>query len=122
MKYKVARLSSLLSRYGEEAVLKKLESFKPAFESQAGSFLTINSIPMEKRSECRTYIAYDADTFTIMGYFSIGFRCLEVSDDCCLSNSMLRKLNRSEENIAQAYLLGQISRAKGLQRLREDAC
>ena len=113
MKYKVARLSSLLSRYGEEAVLKKLESFEPAFESQAGSFLTMNSIPMEKRSECRTYIAYDADTFTIMGYFSIGFRCLEVSDDCCLSNSMLRKLNRSEDNIAQAYLLGQISRAKG---------
>lgn len=68
---------------------------------------------MDKKSECRTYIAYDADTFAILGFFSLGFRCLEIPDDCGLSNTMLKKLNRSDDGVAQAYLLGQLSRAKG---------
>ncbi len=113
MSYKIVRLSSLLSSYGEDEVLARLSSFEPACESSNDSFLTDNAIPMEKRSECRTYIAYDSDTQAIMGFFSIGFRCLEVPDVCGLSKTMLRKLNRSYEGVAQAYLLGQLSRAKG---------
>ena len=68
---------------------------------------------MEKRSECRTYMAFKAGSWEIMGFFSLGIRCLEVLDECGLSNSLLKKLNRSEEGVAQAYLLGQLSRAKG---------
>lgn len=67
---------------------------------------------MEKKNECRTYIAYDVETSDIMGFFSLGFRCLDIPDDCGLSNTMLKKLNRSDEGVAQAYLLGQLSRAK----------
>ena len=113
MNYDLIRLSFLLSRFGEEAVAKKLETFVPPFKSANDSFLAKMSIVMEKRSECRTYIAFDSETSEIMGFFAIGFRCLEVSDDCGLSKSMLKKLNRSEDNIAQAYLLGQLSRAEG---------
>ena len=68
---------------------------------------------MEKKCECRTYITYDVETLEIMGFFSLGIRCLEVPDECGLSNSLLKKLNRSEEGVAQAYLLGQLSRAEG---------
>ena len=68
---------------------------------------------MEKKCECRTYITYDVETLEIMGFFSLGIRCLEVPDECGLSNSLLKKINRSEEGVAQAYLLGQLSRAEG---------
>ena len=68
---------------------------------------------MEKKCECRTYITYDVETLEIMGFFSLGIRYLEVPDECGLSNSLLKKINRSEEGVAQAYLLGQLSRAEG---------
>ena len=68
---------------------------------------------MEKKCECRTYITYDVETLEIMGFFSLGIRCLEVPDECGLSNSLLKKINRSEEGVAPAYLLGQLSRAEG---------
>lgn len=113
MNYEIIRLSSLLSGYGEEAVAEKLASFVPAFNTSTDSFLTENAIPMEKKSECRTYIALDPDTSEIMGFFSIGFRCLEVPEGCGLSKKTLKKLNRSDDGVAQAYLLGQLSRAKG---------
>ncbi len=112
MIFEIFTLSDLLSRYGEEAVAKKLETFVPAFKSANDPFLIKMSTVMEKKSECRTYIAFDRETSKIMGFFSICFRCLEVSDDCGLSKTMLKKLNRSEDDIAQAYLLGQLSRAK----------
>ena len=111
--YTLVRLSSLLSRYGEDAVAEKLSTFDPAFDSSVDRFLAEKSIAMEKKSECRTYLAFDIDSSAIMGFFSIGIRCLEVPDGCGLSNTMLKKLNRSEENVVQAYLLGQLSRAKG---------
>ena len=79
MNFEIFTLSDLLSRYGEEAVAKKLETFVPAFKSANDPFLTKMSIVMEKKSECRTYIAFDRETSKIMGFFSICFRCLEVS-------------------------------------------
>lgn len=113
MPYKIIRLTSLLSEFGEEEVLKRLSTFESAFDSSTDTFLLKKSIQMEKKCECRTYIAYDVETLEIMGFFSLGIRCLEVPDECGLSNSLLKKLNRSEEGVAQAYLLGQLSRAKG---------
>lgn len=50
MSYKIVRLSSLLSSYGEDEVLARLSSFEPACESSNDSFLTDNAIPMEKRA------------------------------------------------------------------------
>ena len=70
MRYKVVRLSSLLSKYGEGVISDKLATFQPAIESLNDSFLTEKSVMMDKMSECRTYIAYDADTFAILGFFS----------------------------------------------------
>ena len=72
--------------------------------------------PMIRHHTCSNRLRgadFDSKTSEIMGFFAIGFRCLEVSDDCGLSKTMLKKLNRSEEDIAQAYLLGQLSRAEG---------
>ena len=51
-------------------MVKKLETFVPAFKSANDPFLTKMSIVMEKMSECRTYIAFDRETSKIMGFFS----------------------------------------------------
>ena len=99
MNYKIVRSSSLLSKYGEETISDRLSGFEPALDSSGESFLVTRSIMMEKKDKCRTYIAYDAETSDIMGFFSLGFRCLDIPDDCGLSNTMLKKLNRSDEGV-----------------------
>lgn len=46
--YELVRLSSLLSRFDESSVQRILGSFEPVTESSVDSFLTKNSIGMEK--------------------------------------------------------------------------
>lgn len=69
---------------------------------------------MEKKRECRTYIAVDIEHGSMLGFFALAMKCLDIPDECGLSNSMLRKLNRSESNVAQAFLLGQFSKSESM--------
>lgn len=39
-----------------------------------------------------------------MGFFSIGFRCLDVPDDCGLSNTLLKRLDRAMDNARNSWL------------------
>ena len=112
MPYKILNLSALLSLLSEGDVTKVLLSYNPANGLEHDDFLVNKAIMMEKKQECRTYIAVDTESYDILGYFSLAMRCLEIPDDCGLSNSMLKKINRSEEKVSQAYLLGQLSRCK----------
>ena len=99
---------------GEEPVLKLFSSYRPARDSSVDDFLGDKAVMMEKRQECRTYLALDRETKGMLGFFTLAMRCLEIPDECGLSNTMMRKLNRSEENVSQAYLLGQLSRSEGV--------
>ena len=111
--YVLLKLSSMITDYGEEILGRMFADYESVYKSSVDDFLSKNSIPMEKRGECRTYIAINPNDSKIIGFFSIGVRCLQIPDGCGLSKTMLRKLNRSEDNVAQAYLLGQLSRAEG---------
>jgi len=113
----------MIEVFGEELLNRMFAAYESVYNSTVDDFLTRSSIAMEKRGECRTYLAIDLDDNGIIGFFSIGVRCVEVPDDCGLSKSMLRKMNRSKDDIAQAYLLGQLSRVeghKGLGRILMD--
>ena len=71
-------------------MVKMLETFVPAFKSANDSFLTKMSIVMEKKSECRTYIAFDHETSKIMGFFSICFRYSAVTSAGMLRSGAVR--------------------------------
>lgn len=115
--YVLLKLSALIPVYGENILNNMFAEYESAHQSSVDDFLSKNAIMMEKKGECRTYLAINPDDFNIIGFFSIGVRCLEIPDDCSLSKNMLKKLNRSEEKVAQAYLLGQLSRAEGYKGL-----
>lgn len=103
----------MISDYGEELLNRMFADHESVYKSSVDDFLSKKSITMEKKGECRMYIAINTDDMKIIGFFSLGVRCLEIPDDCGLSKNLLKKMNRSEDNIAQAYLLGQLSRAEG---------
>jgi len=108
---------------GEEDVSRLFSGYRPAKDSSVDDFLASKAVMMEKKQECRTYVAVDVEQGRMLGFFTLAMRCLEIPDECGLSNSMMRKLNRSEEKVSQAYLLGQLSRSedvKGFGRVLID--
>lgn len=110
----IFNLSSLLDDLGEDGVTTLLSGYKTAKDSSVDEFLMDKAVMMEKKQECRTYIAVDIEHGSMLGFFTLAMRCLEIPDECGLSNSMLKKLNRSEGNVVQAFLLGQLSRSESI--------
>ncbi len=110
----IFNLSSLLDDLGEDSVTTLFSGYRAAMDSSVDEFLMDRAVMMEKKQECRTYIAVDIEQGSMLGFFALAMRCLEIPDECGLSNSMLKKLNRSEGNVAQAFLLGQLSRSESM--------
>ena len=68
---------------------------------------------MEKRDLSRTYLAVSMDDNTILGFITIGMKCMRVPQENLLSKSVMRQMNIEENSgVAQAYLLGQLVRSK----------
>ena len=65
--------------------------YRAAKDSSVDEFLMDRAVMMEKKQECRTYIAVDIECGSMLGFFTLATRCLEIPDECGLSNSMLRK-------------------------------
>ena len=72
---------------------------------------------MEKKNISRTYLAIDADS-KIIGYYSIGLRCLKVPKKEDENGNELKddrftiRMNVDPKTrVAQSYLIGQLSRS-----------
>ena len=66
---------------------------------------------MEKKALSRTYVAL-ADDDSVVGYFSVGMKCMGVPNDVPISGPLRKKLNvNNEMGIAQMYLLVQLARS-----------
>ena len=64
---------------------------------------------MEKKSMSRTYLAVLGTR--ILGYFSIGMKCMRIPDDTPISKNTRKRMNIDEDTgVAQSYLLGQLGR------------
>lgn len=111
--YVLIRLSKMIEECGESTVLRIFLDYRPVNQSSVDDFLTKSDITMEKKGECKTYLAMNPSNLKILGFFSVGIKCLAIPDNCGLSNNYLKKLNRTEDQVAQAYLLGQLSRSEG---------
>ncbi len=107
-------LSELIQAYGEPAVNGLIQGYISAHEKEnpeISAYLRENAISMEKRDLSRTYISLTAD-LKIMGFVTIGIKCMTIPDENLLSNSVLKRMNvEFETRVAQAFLLGQLSRS-----------
>ncbi|MBQ8644560.1 MAG: hypothetical protein IJ469_07885 [Candidatus Methanomethylophilaceae archaeon] len=53
----------------------------------------------------------DSNGDKIIGYFTIGIKCLQVPDNAPITNSMKKKMNiDGRSKVAQSYLIGQLGR------------
>ena len=89
-----------------------LESYHDCVGSDQEKLLRNDAVMMEMKNMCRTYLAMDSGQ-RILGYFSIGLRCMKVPDSEETNNRFRSKMNIDPESkVAQSYLIGQLSRSK----------
>ena len=111
--YSFVSLSDLMVSFDEGKVRKALESFEPYREGESDQFLRENAISMEKRDLSRTYLALASDKKTILGFVTVGMKCLLIPKENLLSRSELKDMNiDSKTGVAQAYLFGQLARSE----------
>ena len=113
-KYVFLSLSSLIARYGCEKVQNSLNDFIPCLNDETVQFISNKAIAMELRDLSRTYLAVSKTDEAILGFVTIGLKCMRVPEENMLSNSVLKQMNIEESTgVSQAYLLGQLARSKG---------
>ena len=111
MNYNIYPLSRLLNDFGDVAVQRMLDTFSCSKDPDRESYIREKAIIMEKKAMSRTYLAV-LDDVEIVGYFSVGMKCMGIPDDVSISNTLRKKLNiNNESHIAQMYLIGQLARS-----------
>lgn len=114
---KIHPLLLLLDLVGESKIKSLLMDFHCTRDQDREEYLHTKAIVMEKKSVSRTYLAIENDK--VVGYFTIGLKCMKVPEDVSLSNTIHKRMNIDHKSgVAQSYLLGQIGRddssSKGL--------
>lgn len=111
MNYNIVSLRSVLEDHSDSEIAQKLSSFTCSKDKDRGDHLHNTAISLEKRDMSRTYLAID-ESGDIIGFFTVGMKCMAVPEDVPISNSLKRKLNiNPETRVAQMYLLGQLARS-----------
>ena len=102
-----------MTRCDSEVVQDILDGFIPRLGDETDQFIRCKAVPMERRDLTRTYLAISMTDGTILGYVTIGMKCMRVPKENMLSNSVLRQMNIEENtDVSQAYLFGQLARSK----------
>lgn len=111
MSYELYSLRELIENVGEPRTAEVLRRFTCTKDPDLELFLHRNAVMMEKKALSRTYVALTDDD-RVVGYFSVGMKCMGVPDDVPISGSLRKKLNvNGETGVAQMYLLGQLARS-----------
>ena len=77
------------------------------------SFLKEKAVMLEKKDLSRTYILVRPGSGNILGYYSLGMKCVRIPDDSELKERIRNKMNVDPDtNVAQSYLLGQLCRSE----------
>ena len=107
--YQFISLAYILETYGEEPTQSMLRTFHCERDHDREDYLHNKAIIMEKKSMSRTYLAVLGTR--ILGYFSIGMKCMRIPDDTPISKNTRKRMNIDEDTgVAQSYLLGQLGR------------
>jgi len=110
MVVKLLPLQELMEKTDEKTLSHLLSSFICSRSKDSEYFLKKTSLVHEKNSISRTYLLTDADEKTIYGYFTLALKCLMVHDHNELNQDIIDLMNLSDD-VAQAYLIGQLARS-----------
>ena len=110
--FRMATLSEFVEAVGERRAEAVLRRYRAAHESATEAFLRERAVEMEKRDLSRTYLFLTRDMESVLGYVTLGIKCLRMPDGDILSDKVRRAMNiDARTDIAQSYLLGQLSRS-----------
>ena len=105
-------LREMIEGFGEARTSEILRAYRSVRDSDTESFLRDRAVEMEKRDLSRTYLFLGPGPDRVLGYVTLGIKCLAVPEDGPVSGRMRRGMNvDARTNVAQAYLLGQLSRS-----------
>ncbi len=118
MSFILYRLNDLISATDEKELQSFLSSFKCSAEPAAEDFLNRVAIKHENNGISRTYLFVDRDdsgTDIIKGFSTIAFKCLTIDERHKIPETIFEQMN-VDRGIAQAYLLGQLAKADGVEK------
>jgi len=123
MNLSVKKLDELKADIGENELNKLLLTFKCSAEPAAEHFLKNTAIKHDMESISRTYLAIGQDgsgedkfgSDTVKGFFTLAIKCLSVDEYDPIPKDILEQMNINNK-IAQAYLLGQLAKADGVEK------
>jgi len=108
----IVSLSTLIEEYGIDETSKILSSYESIHDSETETFLKNNAISMEQRDLSRTYLAISTVDICVLGFVTIGIKCMKMPEENLLSNSMEKSMNiDARTDIVQSFIIGQLSRA-----------
>ena len=109
--YDVVSVSEFIRLFGADQTKKMLTSYRSVKDSATEDFLHRKAVDMELYDQCRTFIAIAGD-FDILGFVTLGIKCLSVPENSLLSVKTLKWMNiDAKSGVAQSYLLCQLSRS-----------
>lgn len=109
--YRIVPLKEFLEVLSETQITKLLGEFLCSRDYEREDFLHNRAIMYEKKGLSRTYLALSEEGYVI-GYFTLGIKCMRVPDDAPTSVNTRKKMNIDPtSNVAQSYLLGQLGRS-----------
>lgn len=118
--YAVMNILDLIDSVGEKEVQKGLSGFLCPPNTEIENFIRNNAIDFAKRKLSITYLVFDNDDGTIIGYFTLTHKAIEIKNDN-ISNTTRRKLSSharldSDTNsfTVSAFLLAQIGKNYGI--------
>ena len=111
MEYSIVSLNSILQNNERSDVEKYLSNYESIYDDSTSVFLRKKAIDLELRDVSRTHIAISKES-TMMGFFTLSIKSLRIPDENLLSSKILRSMNiESKTDVAQSYILGQLSRS-----------
>lgn len=105
----VFSLSSLIEDLGDDEVSEILSEFHSLYDNDVQTFLREKAIVQEKKQISKTYLIFDINVKELVAYFSIAISSIDAAGIEC-SNNFRKKLNISNDEIIQSYLIGQVGR------------
>lgn len=115
MTVQVYGLQYLVDSQGAEKVSSLLSTFKCSADPELEVFLRKIAPKHEAKDISRTYVAVDTEKSKIKGYFTLAMKCLALDEPKAIPDKIYEAMN-ANRNIAQAYLIGQLAKADGVEK------
>lgn len=109
--YSIVSLKNILLNNERDDVEEYLSGYKSIYDDSTSIFLRRKAIDLELRDVSRTRIAISNES-AMLRFFTLSIKCLRVPHEKLLSSKVLRSMNiESKTDVAQSYILGQLSRS-----------